>query len=859
MDAGPLKLVDLITQQSSRLVVPVYQRPYAWDENNCEQLWSDTLGVARRGAPSHFTGSVVWVQDGTMSASGVTPRLIIDGQQRVTTTTLLVVALARYARSHPNAELAFSTGEIIDKGYLLDKYKKGDDRYRLTLSQGDRDTLRAIVDNLECEDKQTPTGNSRLLQNLSFFESRLANDEIANLAWSGLHRLEVVSISLTQGQDNPQLIFESMNSTGKDLASADLIRNFVLMSYPTDEQAELYSTYWRPIEEALGAESYDETFDRFARCWLTIVKAPETVTKRETYHAFKQYVIDNGRTDADGMREILRELRRFAGYFARVTAGAETDPALKSAFADIAKLDMSVADVLLVSLYDDYEAGAFSRDEFVAMVRVVESYLFRRMACDIASNGLNKFLPSLVARLSKVQAEGGNYAEALSAMLLGETGTARRMPTDGEFESALRTRDAYGFKRCMLLLSRLENSYHPGAERSFTNGGYTIEHIMPQAALKNTEWVEFLGEDPKAEFESHVHTLGNLTITAYNSELSDGSFAEKRARAIAGYDNEWITISQELKESSTWTPAQIEARGAKLAARAVEIWPAPTLDDEVIESYKPKKRETRTGGASFSALFNAGIVPAGTLLHSASPSLPGVAVVCEDGKIALIPDGSGDDVTLNTAAGMECHASPTAAFQALEKRTTGAHHARNGWELWRVGNPDGELLSDVRRKHKDVSSSYDRFARRISLWNSFYDSCEGDVPFTETFGDMGERNRNNADYWTAFGIGYGFCHLTARLGIRSSKLEALIEFPKGARYEELAAARDNVEKSIASITNEDNITSEWQESPDATVRYFILRRPVDLANSDEDGLASAWAWLRAALLALYSATRDVYK
>lgn len=858
MDASPLKLVDLITQQSTRLVVPVYQRPYSWDEENCAQLWDDVLSVARRGAASHFTGSVVWVQEGTMSAGGVTPCLVIDGQQRVTTVTLLIIALARYARSHPDAELMFSKGRIVNRGYLLDTDRKGDDRYRLTLSQGDRDTLRALVDNLECEDKQPPAGESRLLLNLAFFEGRLASDEIANLAWSGLQRLEVVSISLTQGQDNPQLIFESMNSTGKDLASADLIRNFVLMSYPASEQAELYSTYWHPIEETLGAESYDETFDRFARCWLTIVKAPETISRRETYQAFKRYVIDNGRTDADGMRELLRELRRFAGYFARVNAGAETDPELKAAFADVAKLDMSVADVLLVSLYDDYDAKAFGHDDFVSMVRVVESYLFRRMACDVASNGLNKFLPSIVARLNKVQAEGGNYAEALSAMLLGEAGTARRFPTDGEFESALRTRDAYGFKRCMLLLSRLENSYHPGAERSFSTGGYTIEHIMPQAALKSPEWREFLGEDPKAQFESHVHTLGNLTITAYNSELSDGSFAEKRARAVAGYDNEWVTISQELKETDAWTPARIEARGARLAARAVQIWPAPALSDEVVESYRPKKREPAAGGVSFSALFEAGAVPAGTLLYSASPSLPGVAVVREDGKIALVPEGVAAEGAADAAAGEAGHASPTAAFQALERRTTGACHARNGWEMWHVGGAGGELLYDTRQRFKSGNSSAGRLARRVALWNSFYDSCEDDAAFSETFDNVGERVRKT-EWWVAFGIGYGFCHLTVRLGIRDSKLEALAEFPKGARWEELVAARKGVEATIAGAAGDAGVTTEWQEFPDAAVRCLILRRSVDLAGASEDELAPVWAWLRSALLALRAAVRDVYK
>lgn len=324
MDAGPLMLVDLITQQSSRLVVPVYQRPYSWSEENCEQLWQDVLSVARRGASSHFTGSVVWVQDGTMSANGVTPRLVIDGQQRITTVMLLVIALARYARKHPAVELSFSVDEIIDRGYLVDKYRKGDDRYKLTLSETDRDTLCSLVDNVVDPAVPLPGDGGRLVDNLGFFEERLEGLDDVGLVWSGLRRLEVVSISLTQGQDNPQLIFESMNSTGKDLACADLVRNFVLMGQAVDEQVALYQNYWRPIERALGAETDDGVFDRFIRCWLTIAKAPETPSSRDAYQVFKRHAIEGGWDRPGKMSELLGDLRCCADHYACVVRGAET-------------------------------------------------------------------------------------------------------------------------------------------------------------------------------------------------------------------------------------------------------------------------------------------------------------------------------------------------------------------------------------------------------------------------------------------------------------------------------------------------------------------------------------------------------
>ena len=230
MNAGPSLFTELIANAAYRYVIPVYQRPYSWDEEHCEQLWDDILAIAQRPGGTHFTGSVVSVQQGTFTLSGTTPVLIIDGQQRITTLSLLLIALARYAREHPGEQLAYSYDEIIGRGFLVDRYKAGDDHYRLTLSQGDRETLRSLVDNLEDPTVTVRQDSPRLVNNLRFFERRLEQLSDPSEVWRGIQRLQIVSITLDQGRDNPQLIFESMNSTGKGLSSADLIRNFVLMS-----------------------------------------------------------------------------------------------------------------------------------------------------------------------------------------------------------------------------------------------------------------------------------------------------------------------------------------------------------------------------------------------------------------------------------------------------------------------------------------------------------------------------------------------------------------------------------------------------------------------------------------------------
>ena len=585
MDAGPIRIVELMTSASTRFVVPVFQRPYSWDEENCSQLWEDILATGRNEQSSHFTGSVVWIQDGTMSAAGVTRRLLIDGQQRITTITLLIIALAKLSKSEPDRELAFSYEEIIDDGYLVNKHKRGDDHYKLTLSQGDRDVLWSFIDNLANEDAPISEDSSRILENLAFFEKRVGDIEDPNCVWAGLQRLEVVSISLTQGQDNPQLIFESMNSTGKDLSSADLIRNYVLMGQP--DQDKLYLTYWRPIEETLGTSTYDRVFDDFVRDWLTVKYAPELPNKRDVYKAFKDHVREAGYGRSLPITALMKEMQRFAKYYAAIVFGKEGDSELRKRFVRITRLNVSVVDPLLLSFYDDFEQGAFGHDDFLAMLDIIESYVFRRAVCDLPSHGLNRFFPSLVARLDKLQDEGGNYREALTAYLLNEAGTPRRFPTDAEFCNALRTRDAYGFNKCLHMLSRLENSYHEKDERDFATGVYTIEHIMPQNARAHSEWVEMIGDLDDEEFQRLVHNIGNLTLTAYNSELSDGTFEEKKARTKGGYDNEFLSISSDLHDLDVWNAATIGDRADKLVTRAAGVWALPDLGESVRKSYLP--------------------------------------------------------------------------------------------------------------------------------------------------------------------------------------------------------------------------------------------------------------------------------
>ena len=679
MDANSRSILGLIAEMNTRFVVPVYQRPYSWGESQCLQLWDDILACGRRRESFHFTGSIVTIQDGTMSAQGVTPLLLIDGQQRITTITLLLVALARLARDGKRPNLPFTKEEIVDAGYLTNHFRSGEDHYKLTLSKGDHDTCRSLIDNLEDASKPVVPGSERLLENLSFFEHRVAAlDDVASV-WEGLRRLEVVSIALTQGQDRPQAIFESMNSTGKDLSSADLIRNFVLMAYPVEDQYDMYQTYWRPIEEILGADAYGRTFDDFIRSYFTVAYAPESMAKADVYQTFKRYVLFNGYHRNDRMKNLSLKVKRFASYYAQVTTGEVKDEDVRVALRRLALLDMPVVNPLLLALFDSYDHQDLSRTEFLDMVATIESYLFRRAVCDCETSVLAPFVASLIARLEAVRNEGGNVSEALCAMLLNEAGTPRRFPTDAEFAHALKTRDCFGFARVFYLLARLEAG-KSGASMPL-RAEWTVEHVMPVRALGDAAWEAAFGTDGERAFEETVNSLGNLTLTTEAYDLQEGSFADKQARVRGADDATQLALSADVLAASVWGPAQIRERTNALADEALALWTIPDLSEEQCRAYRPSRRASAGEQATFADLFEAGLVEMDDVLASANPLYPGKATVTSRGKIMLANGEMFDD--------------PTEAYDRFLTSLGASVSGLNGWMYWRRGE-GGPLLDTLR-------------------------------------------------------------------------------------------------------------------------------------------------------------------
>ncbi len=571
MKATEAKLLEFL-KKSPQFVIPIYQRTYSWGERECRQLWDDILRTGRNEAVSvHFVGSIVYVEKGLYSVSSQSPLLVIDGQQRLTTVTLLIEALARsLGESEP---LEGFSAKKLRSYYLLNPLEDGERRFKLLLSQADKASLIALLDG-----HAKPKDHSiRVEANFDFFKKRVAEvkDELSALC-KGLAKLVIVDISLSRDQDNPQLIFESLNSTGRELSQADLIRNFVLMDLEPQLQTKLYEQYWRPMEVDFGQEGYAAHFDSFMRHYLT-VKTGEIPNVREVYEAFKQYARSPAVARA-GVEALVADIRAFAGYYCAMALGSEPDAELKTAFHDIRELKVDVAFPFLLELYSDYAEERLTKAELLQAARWVESYVFRRAVCGIPTNSMNKTFATFTRALKK-----DRYLESIQAHFL-LLPSYRRFPTDDEFQREMRVRDLYNFRSRSYWLRRLEN--HDRKERVPVDE-YTIEHILPQNENLSAQWKSDLGPEWERIQKTWLHTLGNLTLTGYNPELSDRPFTEKRDMK-GGFAESPLRMNQRLGKLDRWTEDAIKDRAGKLAARAVSVWGRPSLPADVLDAYKPK-------------------------------------------------------------------------------------------------------------------------------------------------------------------------------------------------------------------------------------------------------------------------------
>ena len=571
MKANEANFLEFL-RKSTQFTIPIYQRTYSWTERECGQLWKDILRTGgNKDISAHFMGSIVYIEKGLALVTNPSALLVIDGQQRLTTVMLILEALARHVGNGEPVD-GFSK-EKLRKYYLLNPLEEGERGFKLLLTQTDKQSLLALM-----HQKPMPAESSRrIVRNFAFFEKELGAlgaSELAALC-KGLAKLTIVDIALSRDQDNPQLIFESMNSTGRELSQADLIRNFILMELDPDHQKYLYREHWRPMEVAFGQEAYGTHFDGFMRHYLTF-KTGEIPNVRAVYEAFKGHARPKAATA--GVDVLVADIHTFSGYYCAMALDKEHDNDLAPAFRDIRDLKVDVAFPFLLEIYDDYAQGRLLKDDFLRAVRLIEAYVFRRAVCAIPTNSLNKTFATFGRALRK-----DRYIESMQAHLL-TLPSYRRFPGDEEFRRELSVRDLYNFPRRSYWLRRLENH---GRKERVPVDEYTIEHIMPQNENLSAAWREALGSEWRGVQKRWLHTLGNLTLTGYNAEYSDRAFPEKRDRK-GGFRQSPLRLNEGLGALDTWNEDTIQERARRLALQAAQVWAPPSLSEEILASFRGK-------------------------------------------------------------------------------------------------------------------------------------------------------------------------------------------------------------------------------------------------------------------------------
>ncbi|WP_187915890.1 DUF262 and DUF1524 domain-containing protein [Helicobacter pylori] len=567
MDACATTLLGFFEEnQNNQFVIPIYQRVYSWGKEQCEQLWDDIIKIGGNDKINgHFIGSILYVRNGITHSD---PLLIIDGQQRLTTITLLCIAL----RNHLSDEVK---REEIEDLYLINGDKNGDKKFRLILSESDKDTLLSLID----KNKRKPSEPSvKIMENFKLFEKWISeNTGKLETIFKGLEKLMIVWIALDKGKDDPQLIFESMNSKGIELTQTDLIRNYIVMETEVEKQKDFYNQYWRAMEEDF--KQNETLFNRFVRHYLTI-KTGKIPNIKKVYEAFKDYQQKEGIE----IEDLLKDLQKYCGYFCQIAfkkEDDERDEKLNEALGFLVDLEMDVVYPLLLELYSDYRDGVLSKQDFIPIIALTESYLCRRAVCGLGANGLNKIFPPFTKKIDKKQ-----YLKSVEKHF-GSLKGKQRFPNNDEFKDLFITIDFYHFKKIRYFLERLENENSDTKEPVDTQK-CSIEHIMPQTLTP--EWQRDLGENFEAIHEKYLHTIGNLTLTGYNAEYSNKSFQEKRDME-KGFKQSSLKLNQSLKDLESFGEKEIEKRASDLADWALKIWTYPKLDAETLEKYKPKKEK----------------------------------------------------------------------------------------------------------------------------------------------------------------------------------------------------------------------------------------------------------------------------
>ncbi|MDQ0976001.1 uncharacterized protein with ParB-like and HNH nuclease domain [Neobacillus niacini] len=566
MKAQEEYLIRFLDGANKNFVIPVYQRNYEWKKEQCEQLYNDLISIVNDDYRTHFLGSVVHLYN-QYGRSTNTEFLIIDGQQRLTTVTLLLLAIHNVIIQENVHFESPNLAEKIMEVYLINKWSnEKEKKIRLKPIKDDQQAFIRLFDS-----SLQVIEDSNITENYRYFYNRILKQEITidNL-FRAIEHLMIVEIEL-QPNDDPQLIFESLNSTGLDLTEADKVRNFILMKKAISEQEFLYNKYWNNIEKNTN---YDVS--SFIRHYLTL-KERKIPNINKLFKEFKRYVsIKN-----IDLVELLSELLTFSKYYNYIINANSSNDKFNLVMKRLNNLENYTIYPFLLELYDDFSSGLLNEEELVVVLGNIESYVFRRLICSIPTNTLNKTFMSLGREIKRFDDYTKNYFSIFQYLLIKKEGN-QRFPNDAEFKEAFKNRDVYNFKakNKTYLFERLENYGHKEkvkVEELISENTINIEHIMPRKLTP--QWIDELGTHYQEIHDKYLHTIGNLTLTGYNSSLSNRTFKEKKEMKN-GFDDSKLMLNKYLRTLNSWGEKEILNRAENLSIIAEEIWEYPIVNYE---------------------------------------------------------------------------------------------------------------------------------------------------------------------------------------------------------------------------------------------------------------------------------------
>lgn len=568
MKANETKVDKFLATNETTFVIPVYQRNYDWTLTQCKQLLQDIIETGRNDKTNaHFIGSIVYVHDDIYTASGLTELTIIDGQQRLTTITLIYIALYRLAKQLDNQMLV----NRIHKTYLVNEFAPEAEKLKLKPTENNKEALRHILNSTDGEEFK---GYSKIIENFEYFRSAITPENFETIQ-RGLSKLIFVDIALDRQKDNPQRIFESLNSTGLELSQADLIRNYILMGLSPTNQEKIYKGYWELIEKNAKDEALNKTrVSEFIRDYLTL-KNKEIPNKGNVYVTFKA---NYPTTTVDDLEKILSELKSLSKFYNKlVNPKNEADREIRQQLEYISRLEINVAFPFLMKVCEDYSNRLIDKPTFISVLSLVQSFTFRRFILGLPTNALNKIFMTLY---DKVEQE--NYLFSIQKSLMQRSGV-QRFPRNTETINALREKDVYNIKpkNRAYLLERIENFQNTEPVIIESNSDITIEHIFPQNP--DPKWKIDLGADEYNFIkENYLNTIGNLTLSGNNGKLGNKPFSDKQVMNIdgkeQGYKFSRLWLNRDLKEKTKWDKKEIEVRANQIAERFLKIWEIPNIE-----------------------------------------------------------------------------------------------------------------------------------------------------------------------------------------------------------------------------------------------------------------------------------------